>query len=122
MKLKLLLFLVILTAIGYGALWAGYTYQVIPPALAERIPPSIADHFAAQQPQDFSELTQSAQQQIQSAVTQAIQTTQTSQNILGEYIEATPQEDQALHQKAFEYGRYLYCQQVVEEWQKTTAN
>lgn len=35
--------------------------------------------------------------------------------------EAIKSDDQGkpLTEKALEYGRYIYCQQVVEEWQKT---
>ena len=41
--------------------------------------------------------------------------------VLGEAIKAT-EGDEPLTEKAFEYGRYLYCQQVVEQWDKDQSN
>ena len=42
---------------------------------------------------------------------------QGSQQVLGTFIEAE-EDGEAFHSKAFEYGRYLYCQQVVKEYEK----
>ena len=41
--------------------------------------------------------------------------------VLGEAVQASDK-DQTLTDKAFEYGRYLYCQQVVDECQKNESN
>lgn len=40
------------------------------------------------------------------------------QQILGTNIEVNEQEKQPIHQKTFDYGRYLYCKAVVEEWEE----
>lgn len=39
-----------------------------------------------------------------------------TQNVLGTQITAT-EEKQPVSQRAFEYGRYLYCQQVVKDYE-----
>jgi len=41
--------------------------------------------------------------------------------VLGEAVKASDQE-QPLTDKAFEYGQYLYCQQVVDEWNKNQSD
>lgn len=40
------------------------------------------------------------------------------QQILGETVEADDKrKEKALHEKTIEYARYLYCKQVVEDWE-----
>lgn len=44
-----------------------------------------------------------------------------SQQVLGETIkvnEADSGNDKPAHEKAFEYGRYIYCKQVVEDYEE----
>jgi hypothetical protein len=43
-------------------------------------------------------------------------------NVLGSYVQVSDAEEQPLHESAFEYGRYLYCQQVVNEFEKSPAS
>jgi hypothetical protein len=38
--------------------------------------------------------------------------------ILGEAIEANPDAEVPISQRAFEYGRYLYCQEVVKAYEE----
>lgn len=38
--------------------------------------------------------------------------------VLGEYVQVNEQEDQPLHQSALEYGRYIYCQEVVKDYER----
>jgi len=43
-----------------------------------------------------------------------------AQQVLGTYIEINESDKNSSPQeKAFEYARYLYCQQVTEEWENT---
>lgn len=39
-----------------------------------------------------------------------------TQKVLGESITANP-EKQPLHEKALEYGQYIYCKQVVDQYE-----
>lgn len=41
-----------------------------------------------------------------------------AQKVLGKAIEVDENSDKAAHEKALEYGKYVYCKQVVEEWEK----
>jgi len=63
-------------------------------------------------------LPPSAQQQI----TALAERSQQSQQVLGSFIEVNqaPSEQQ-LHERALEYGQYLYCKQAVEAWEQQAA-
>ncbi len=41
-----------------------------------------------------------------------------AQKVLGKAIEVDENSDKAAHEKALEYGKYVYCKQVVEDWEK----
>ncbi len=44
------------------------------------------------------------------------------QQVLGTAVEVAPKSaEQAPHERALDYGRYLYCKQVVEEYEKSKA-
>lgn len=52
-----------------------------------------------------------------------------TQQVLGQYVQSVQEEDtnqstdkQPLHEQAFEYGRYLYCQQVVKDYEGKHGN
>jgi hypothetical protein len=38
--------------------------------------------------------------------------------VLGDFVQVNEDDEQALHESAFDYGRYLYCQQVVKEYEE----
>lgn len=45
------------------------------------------------------------------------------QQVLGTYVQVNEEETkQPLHEKAFEHGQYLYCKQVVSEYERVNAN
>jgi hypothetical protein len=65
-----------------------------------------------------------SKEQAQLLTNRAKQTSQHVQQVLGENVEvsqpkSSPDLKKDLPQKTLEYARYLYCQQVVEDWQKT---
>lgn len=39
--------------------------------------------------------------------------------VLGSTVEEPEKEAKPLHERAFEYGRYVYCQEVVKEYEKS---
>ena len=66
-------------------------------------------------------------EQAQMLSERAKETTGHVQQILGDKIEVDEQaesqkKDKAIHQKAIEYTRYLYCKQVVDEWEATDSD
>lgn len=40
-----------------------------------------------------------------------------AQKVLGASVTVNENEESSLHNRAFEYGRYLYCQQVISEYE-----
>lgn len=42
--------------------------------------------------------------------------------VLGDYVQVNEADEKTpLHEKAFEYGQYLYCQQVIKEYEASTS-
>lgn len=46
------------------------------------------------------------------------ETAEQAQQVLGKAITVDESSGEQLHERALEYGKYLYCQQVVKEWEK----
>lgn len=66
-----------------------------------------------------NQLFLSAQKQGSTLLERGKDMTTQTQKVLGTYISpAETDDDQALHEKALEYGQYLYCQQVVIDYEK----
>ncbi|KUK79091.1 MAG: hypothetical protein XD95_0617 [Microgenomates bacterium 39_7] len=57
-------------------------------------------------------------EQTQVLTQRAKETTEHVQQILGDKVKIDEEkQEKAIHEKAIEYTRYLYCQQVVEDWE-----
>jgi len=66
---------------------------------------------------DVDLITQDVGEQTKILGERAKKTGEHIQQVLGESVKVNEAEnDQALHEKAFDYGRYIYCKQVVEEY------
>ncbi len=70
------------------------------------------------------QLGQDAWEQTQILGERAKETTQHVQRVLGETVKidqegSRAQKEKAIHEKTLEYAQYLYCQQVVTDWEKT---
>lgn len=62
--------------------------------------------------------SQQASDQTKVLTSRAKETSSHIQNILGDKVEVDEEQaDKALHEKTIEYARYLYCRQIVEEWE-----
>ncbi|GIK84437.1 MAG: hypothetical protein BroJett025_10590 [Patescibacteria group bacterium] len=74
---------------------------------------------------DAQKVTQGFQLGIQNAEAEISElskrTTEVSQhagNVLGSSVKAAPEENTTpIHEKAFEYGKYIYCKQVVTDYE-----
>ena len=70
----------------------------------------------------YEELNLFSQENVEQAkelTDRAKETGEHVQQILGETVEADEKKkDKALHEKTIEYARYLYCKQVVEDWER----
>ncbi|MGD9129374.1 MAG: hypothetical protein PVJ09_02730 [Candidatus Woesebacteria bacterium] len=102
---KLLFLVLILTIAGAGVYWAANQGYLKDTPLA-----NISG-------QDLTEFAQDTSEQTKILGSRASETGQHIQTVLGESIQASD-ENQAIHEKAFEYGRYLYCKAVVEEYEQ----
>lgn len=64
-------------------------------------------------------LDQENVEQAQTLAERAKETSEHMQQILGDKVQIDEQEkEKSLHEKTLEYARYLYCRQVVEDWEK----
>jgi sensor c-di-GMP phosphodiesterase-like protein len=63
--------------------------------------------------------SQQASDQTKILTSRAKETSSHLQNILGDKVEVDEQEaNKPLHEKTIEYAHYLYCKQVVEEYER----
>lgn len=74
---------------------------------------------------DVTELTQQFQSTVENAESEVTTLTERTTevgkhtgNVLGSSIQPASEEQQTpIHEKAFEYGKYIYCKQVVEDYE-----
>ncbi len=72
-------------------------------------------------PKQFSGdiIPQNAERSVQELTTRAQNAMSQAGTILGTAVQQSS-ESGSIQEKAFEYGRYLYCQQVVKEYESKT--
>lgn len=89
--------------------------------LLQKLPLSKVPAFSqiAQVPQQLPSvaLPQNVSSQAQTLVERGSEVAGHTQNVLGTQITAS-EDNKPLSERAFEYGRYLYCQQVVREYEQ----
>lgn len=69
--------------------------------------------------QKFNFLQQENLEQTKVLTDRAKETGEHVQQILGDKVEVDEEQaEKPFHEKTIEYGRYLYCKQVVEDWEK----
>lgn len=66
----------------------------------------------------IEKLSQNTPKELQTLAERGKTVGKHTSNILGSSVEIN-QEDQPVHEKAIGYGRYLYCQEVIKEYQAT---
>ncbi len=97
----------VLLAVAYGIYWAGENGWL------KDTPLSQVDH------QQFNFLDQKNLDQTKILSDRAKETSGHMQNVLGDTVEVDEQkQNKPLHEKTMEYARYLYCKQVVEDWEQ----
>ncbi len=122
---RLLFFILVLVVIATGVYWASQNGHLQNASLDK-----IAKFFANnkilekipwtkdQESSQWQKISSDIQDQSKILSERAKETSSHVQQVLGTNIEVNEQEKQPVHQKAFDYGRYLYCKAVVEEWEK----
>ena len=97
----------VILAAAYGLYFAGEQGWL------ENTPLAGIDH------QQLNFLKQENMEQTKVLTDRAKQTGEHVQNVLGETVEVDEQaQEKPLHEKTIEYARYLYCKQVVEDWER----
>lgn len=84
------------------------TAQALPALLSGKVPVDTAS---------LPEFAQTNQQAVAEAITEGKKRVDM---VLGEAIEVASDSDRPAAQKALDYGRYLYCKQAVQEYEKTS--
>jgi hypothetical protein len=63
-------------------------------------------------------VTTDANSQLQTLTQRAGEVSQHAQNVLGTSIQVNEGVKKPIHESALEYGRYIYCKQVVMDYEK----
>ncbi|MBP7843107.1 hypothetical protein KA017_03830 [Candidatus Woesebacteria bacterium] len=125
LKTKLFLFLV-LAAVG-----ATFYYFGDPQKLAATILPKLKTTPLAPAveklenldskkiSEDFQNTIQNTEAEISTLSEKTAEASKHTGNVLGSSVKAaTSEEATPIHEKAFEYGKYIYCKQVVTDYEK----
>lgn len=68
---------------------------------------------------DFQGSIQNAESEIFNLSERTVEVSKHAGNVLGSSVQPVPDENTTpVHEKAFEYGKYIYCKQVVEDYEK----
>ncbi|MDQ5950907.1 MAG: hypothetical protein QG639_184 [Patescibacteria group bacterium] len=115
-RLAALAVLLLLAIAGY----VGYIYKStgqLPDVqkIAESIS-SMSSQVSEKSPQ-VQNVTTDASTQLNTLTERAGQVSQHTQNVLGSSIQVNNQIKKPIHESAIEYGRYIYCKQVVEDYE-----
>ncbi len=104
---KILFFVFLLLTIAYGLYFAGKQ------GLLEGTPLEEINH------EKLNVFGDKNLEQTETLGNRAQETGKHIQKVLGQTVEADEEKkDKPLHEKTIEYARYLYCKQVVENWEK----
>lgn len=96
-----------------GLVLAAVVYFAGEQGWLEKTPLKNFDH------QQINIFSQQSSEQTKVLTSRAKETGSHVQNILGDKVEVDEEQaDQPLHEKTIEYARYLYCKQVVEEYER----
>ncbi len=125
LKTKLFLFLVLVVA------GATFYYFGDPQKLAATVVPKLKTTLLAPAveklenldskkiTEDFQNTVQNTESEIHTLSQKTTEVGKHAGNVLGSSVTAATQEDATpIHEKAFEYGKYIYCKQVVDDYEK----
>ena len=69
---------------------------------------------------ELNELSTNAGEQIKSSAQKAIEAGKFAQEFVSESVKTNESNDKNLGERAFEYGQYVYCKAVVDDWEAKT--
>lgn len=114
---SLLFFCLVVTLIGAGFYVAQSRGLIKTPPLTQSSPLGI-QALSAKDQINLENAFIEATAQIETLSQRSANTANTSSKVLGDFIQVNEADsEKSTSEKALEYGRYLYCQQVVKEWE-----
>jgi predicted membrane metal-binding protein len=72
--------------------------------------------------EDWQNLGEDGVAQAKVFANNAMETAKKTQTFLGQAVQVDQESEKNLSEKAFDYGRYLYCQQVVQSYENGQAS
>lgn len=122
---RLLFFILIIVILATGIYWASQN-NYLQNASLNKIAKFFTDNKILekmpwtknQENSQWQKISSDIQDQSKILSERAKKTSSHVRQVLGTNIEVNKQKKQPVHQKAFDYGRYLYCKAVVEEWEE----
>ena len=114
MKKILTLILALLVLTGVAIFVLDKTGKVSAAELMTRL-----TQFIPLKPEQWQPVAEDAQIQVENLSSRAQDVAAHSQKVLGESIQVNDQEkEKNLGEKAIDYGKYLYCKQVVDSYEQ----
>ncbi len=114
MKVVKILLLVIFLIIA-----AGYYLLKVNPEMLTQLP--FSETVFQLDQAELEKFTSTASEELKIISERSKEVGEHAQNVLGSTIEVN-EEKQPIHERAIDYGRYIYCQQVVEDYESREAN
>lgn len=113
---RILILVVILLLTLLGVYFTDRKYRFLPMQQREVLD-KLVDSSLGIKPQNIQELVSGSEVELSTLKDRGAELSEHSQKVLGAAIE--PAEDQKpLHDRAFEYGRYIYCKEVVKTYEE----
>jgi hypothetical protein len=129
--IKLLIFILILLALSIFAYQKGWLKQHPLQAQIEKFEAGevknwkdLLDSFKNKEKLNLqlNELSTDAGEQIKISSQKALEAGKVAQDFVSESIQTDDSAEKKLSEKAFEYGQYIYCKAVVEDWEQKESN
>jgi hypothetical protein len=129
--IKLLILILILLALSVFAYQRGWLKKHPLQAQIEKFKsgkienwPDFLSSFQNQEKVNLqlNELSSDAGEQIKMTAEKALEAGKVAQEFVSESIQTDDSEEKKLGEKAFEYGQYVYCKAVVEDWEQRSTD
>jgi hypothetical protein len=116
-RLAAIVVIIVLASAGY----IGYQYKTTKQLPDFQKMSSTITNFTSQVSEKAPKVqntTTDASSQLQTLTQRANEVGQHAQNVLGSSIQVNEEEKKPIHESALEYGQYIYCKQVVMDYEK----
>jgi len=115
--LKKIIILLIVIALTYG----GYVFAKQQSWLSDEKTAPIDETLSKINAEDLQNLGQDGLEEIKILSQKAKQAGGVAQKLAQDAIKVKENDDKSISDKAFEYGRYIYCQEVVKQYEASSS-